>query len=469
VTIYHWAPAAHPEVLSRILREIGVESVDELYRDIPEGARFQGDWDSLPIGEGRPLAEPEVAARLEERLSRVRVYRDPPPFLGGGAWLHYVPAPIPYIVQRGEILTSYTPYQAEASQGVLQALFEFQSMIADLYDMDVANSSLYDGASALGEAVLMALRVRRGRRRILAAETVNPQRLEVARAYAGPHGAVVETVPVDRETGEISLDALESRDWSDVAALVVETPSYPGIVDGNLAHAGETARKHGALYIVGADPIAAALYKPPGMLGADIAYGDGQPLGLGLNYGGPSLGILAVRWEGRLVRNMPGRIAGLTVDSEGRRAFALILQTREQHIRRARATSNITTNTALNAIAAAAYMALLGGHGLRRLALEIRARTRYAARRLAEAGLESPLLHGEVWRDIPVGAPVGFERLQDALAGRGLLVGPPLGRALPWMGEGAGIVAVTEMHTRDHIDRLAVEVERVLGGGGFDG
>jgi len=460
--LYHWAPSAHPEVLRRILDMIGVESIDELYSDIPEGARYKGDWDRLPIGEGRPLAGPEVEARLEGLLSRVTLYRDPPPFLGGGSWPHYVPPVIPYIMQRGEILTSYTPYQAEASQGVLQALFEFQSMIADLYDMDVANSSLYDGATALGEAVLMALRIRRGRKRVLAAETVNPQRLEVAEAYARPHGVTIERVPVDRETGAIDLDALSDRSWSDVAALIVETPGYPGTVDPNLQHAGEIARRHGALYIVGADPIASALYKPPGALGADIAYGDGQPLGLGMNYGGPSLGILAVRWDGKLIRNMPGRIAGLTRDAEGRRAFALILQTREQHIRRARATSNITTNTALNAIAAAAYIALHGGHGLRELALEIRARTRYAARRLAGAGLESPVLHGEVWRDIPVRAPTPFQELQAALAGRGLLVGPSLWDALPWLGRGAGIVAVTELHSKRHIDGLAEAVGEEL-------
>jgi len=226
------------------------------------------------------------------------------------------------------------------------------------------NSSLYEGGSAAAEALLMALRVARGRRRVLVAETVNPQRLEVIRAYLEGKAAV-ETVPADPETGSLDLDALDSRLGGDVAALYLETPNYLGVVEANAEAAGEAVHKHGALYVVGADPLAAALYKPPGRLGADIAVGDGQPLGLGMNYGGPSLGIMATRFEARLVRQMPGRIVGMTVDARGERAFTLILQTREQHIRRARATSNITTNEALMALAAAAFMALHGGWGLR--------------------------------------------------------------------------------------------------------
>ena len=463
MSLWHWAPSAGRGELRRMLEALGIESVDELYRDIPVEARYEG-WDQLPVGEGRVLREAEAAERVERLLSRNRVYRDPPPFLGGGAWVHYVPLAVRYVIERGEFLTSYTPYQAEASQGLLQALFEYQSLIADLYEMDVVNSSLYEGGSAAGEAALMALRVNRGRRRILVAETVNPMRLEAMENYVSGKG-VVERVPVDPETGSVRLDALEERLRSgDVAAVYIEYPSYIGVVDENLEAAGEAAHKHGALYVLGADPLAVALYKPPGRLGADIAVGDGQPLGLGLNYGGPSLGIMATRFEARLVRQMPGRIVGLTRDSEGRRAFALILQTREQHIRRARATSNITTNEALMAIAAAAYLALHGGHGLREVAETIWYKTRYAAKRLSEAGLQAPAHSGEYWRDILVAAPAGFRVVQERLAEKGILVGPPVEGATPWLGPGHGLVAVTEMHSRRHIDALAEAVGEVLEG-----
>ncbi len=461
MVLEHWAPSSGRRELERMLKAIRVSSVDELYRDVP-GEALRVEWDRLPLGEGRILSEAELAERLEGLLSRVRVHRDPPPFLGGGSWAHYVPEVVKYIVERGEFLTSYTPYQAEASQGLLQALFEYQSMIADVYEMDVVNSSLYDGASAAGEAALMALRVNRRSRRILAVETGNPQRLEAIESYLAGKG-VLERVPAKRETGGVDLEVLEDRlRGGGVVAVYLEYPNYLGVVDENLETAIEAAHKHGALAIVAADPLASALYKPPGRMGADIVVGDGQPLGLGMNYGGPSLGIMATRFEARLVRQMPGRIVGLTVDSRGERAFTLILQTREQHIRRARATSNITTNEALMALAAAVYMALHGGWGLRRVAENIWYKTRYAAKRLAEAGLEAPIVEGEVWRDIPVASPIPFQDLAARLREHGILAGPPLEGVTGWLDSKTGLVAVTELHRKRHIDMLAEKVRGVL-------
>ncbi len=404
---------------------------------------------------------------MEDALAKVRVYRDPPPFLGGGAWAHIVPLAVVYSVMRGELLTSYTPYQAEASQGVLQALFEYQSLMAELLEMDVVNSSMYDGASATGEAFLEALRVRKGRRRILVPETMNPQVRDVAQLYTQPHG-VIEEYLVDKETGEADLGDLESRIDSETAAVYLEYPSYTGVVDSNAEAVGELAHKSKALFIMGVDPVAVALYKPPGELGADIAVGDGQPLGLGMNYGGPSLGIYAVRWDGKLVRQMPGRLVGLARDADGERAFAMILQTREQHIRRAKATSNITTNNAFMAIIAAAYMAYLGGEGLRRLAEEIWYKTRYTAKVLGEAGLQAPLFHAEYWRDIAVRVPqkpYTFEDLANILSREGLLIGPSLSGLTPWLYKDAGIIAVTEAHSKEHIDKLASAIREALGGG----
>ncbi len=459
--IHKWAPMASSDAISRVLEALGIESIDELYSDIPPEARFKGDWDSLPIGEGDPLDEPTLRRRLDELYSRIRAYNNPPPFAGGGAWAHYVPEVVWSIVTRGEFLTSYTPYQAEASQGLLQALFEYQSMIAELYDMDVVNASMYDGPSALGEAGLQSLRLRRGRRRILVPESMNPRARRVLESYTAPHGRV-EAYRVDRETGYVDLDDLGARAGGDVAAIVLEYPSYLGVVDENAKAVGEIAHDAGALYVVYADPLAVALYKPPGQLGADIAVGDGQPLGLGMNYGGPSLGIYAVRWDGKLVRQMPGRLVGMTRDSEERRAFALILQTREQHIRRARATSNITTNQALMAVAAAAYMAYMGGDGLRRIAWTIRENTRMLSRILESRRVAKRVLRGETWRDTAYRLPGSFTEASRRALERGALIGPGLQGHLPWLTQRDGIIAVTEQHTRDDMELLAKTLEEVM-------
>ena len=461
-----WIPNADPEILRGMLERIGVSSVDELYSDIPPEARFEG-WDGLPVGEGSPLSEVEVARRLEGLLGRVRVYRDPPPFMGGGVWPRYVPELVRYIVQRGEFLTSYTPYQAEASQGLLQALFEYQSLVAELLEMEVVNSSHYDWSTALAEALLMAYRVHRGRRRrVLVPETVNPRHLSVAEAYTSPHGVVLERFRVDPETGLADLDDLESRLSSDVVAVYLEYPyTMTGVVEENAAAIGEAAHRAGALYVMGVDPVALALLEPPGRLGADIAVGEGQPLGLGLNYGGPYLGIMAVRWDARLVRQMPGRLIGMTVDAEGRRAFTMILQTREQHIRRARATSNITTNEALAALAAAVYLSLMGPEGLRGIAEYSWYMAHYAAKKLSQIpGVESPLLRGSFLWDFTVRLPRPAREVQRRLREQGVLAGVPLDGVAPWLGQGDMLLTVTELHEKRHVDMLSEAMARALEG-----
>lgn len=463
---HYWSPIlGRIGDVKRLLKEMGLESIDELYSDIPEGARIKTDWDKLGIGRGRQLSEAEVARIMESGFKRIMEFNDPPPFAGGGAWAHYVPIPVWDAVLRGEFLTAYTPYQPEISQGLLQALFEYQSLISELLDMEVVNASMYDGASATGEAFLEALRVVKGRRKILVPETMNPQYLKVATLYVEPHGSL-ETIRVDRDTGNLDLEDLQEKMSGDVAAVYLQYPSYIGVVDEHAGTVGEIAHKHGALYIMGVDPIAVSLYKPPGELGADIAVGDGQPLGLGLNYGGPSLGIYAVRWSGRLVRQMPGRLVGLTEDHEGNRAFALILQTREQHIRRARATSNITTNQSFLAIVAAAYLAYMGGSGLRRIAEKILYNTIMLSKSLSSIGLEAPLVDGEVWRDIPVRIPSRpFKEVQSKLLERRILVGPPLHGSVSFLEETDGIIAVTEAHVEEDLEKLVYNLQEILRGG----
>jgi glycine dehydrogenase subunit 1 len=327
--------------------------------------------------------------------------------------------------------------------------------------MDVVNSSHYDGSTALAEALLMALRVKKGRNIIVVPETLNPEYIKTLRAYLEPHNIEIRYAKVN-VNGELDLSEVEEVITQDVAAVVGELPNGLGKVDPGLLEFGELAHRRGALYIVVADPIASTIYKPPGELGADIAVGEGQPLGLGLNYGGPYLGIMAVRWDLKLIRQMPGRIVGLTRDTQGNRAFSLILQTREQHIRRARATSNITTNEALMALLAAAYIAGHGFKGLKRVAENIRAKTLYARELLRRSGLY--VLGGEIFREISVKAPCRFSHLQDELRSRkGLYIGPPLlDYLVPWTNDSWGIIAVTEAHRESHIRYLADSIREII-------
>ncbi len=458
--MHPWIPNSDPRIVREMLEVIGISSVEELYRDIPERVRVR-DWDRLPIGRGGPIPESSVAAAMEDHYSRIARLKAPP-FMGGGVWPHYIPEAVRHVTSLGEILTSYTPYQAEASQGLMQALFEYQSLMADLLEMDVVNSSMYDWSTALGEAGLMAMRVTR-RRRILVPETMNPRHRRVLENYVEPPGGVVESVRADRRTGLLSLEDLEARLGDDVAAVYIEYPGYLGQIEENVATIGEAAHRKGALYVMGVEPLSMALLKPPGRLGADIAVGEGQPLGLGLNYGGPYLGIFAVSWSGRLVRQMPGRLIGLTRDAEGRRAFAMILQTREQHIRRAKATSNITTNEALMAIRAAAYMALLGGEGLRSVAEASWYNSHYLASRISELrGVEAPLLESEFMFDFTVRLPTSFRGAMRRLLEHGYAAGIPLeGHA--WFTGSDGLLSATEKHSRSQIEGLVDALAEVLG------
>ncbi len=457
--IVRWAPSANERDRREMLEKIGVRDPLELYSDVPRSLLVHEK--RLNVGFGRPLSEWELFRLFTSLMSRNRVFLDPPPFMGGGLCFHVVPAAVEKIVGLPEFLTAYTPYQPEINQGVLQALFEYQSLIADLTGMDVVNASMYDMSTAVAEAFLMAVRVTR-RTRILVPETMHPEHLEVARTWCYGKGIKIDAVPVDHVTGKLRLDVLESMMGSDVAAVYMEVPSYLGVIDDGVEAVSDLAHKYGALFIVGVEPLSLGLLKPPGEYGADIVVGEGQPLGLGLNYGGPLLGIFAVKWDRRLVRQMPGRLVGLTRDAEGERAFTLILQTREQHIRREKATSNITTNEALMAIAAAAYLALLGGDGLRRLARSIWLRSHYAARRLSELpGVRAPALEAEFFKEFTVSFKRSYRELHRKLLEKGILGGYYVGDKFPWLGETA-LFCVTEAHSMKDIDRLVEALAEVV-------
>ena len=452
-----WMPNSDPRILREMLDIIGVGSVEELFSDVPEEVRLRKP---LRVGAGEPLSEPEVEADLAEKASRVKTCRDMLCFAAGLAH-HYVPAVVRAILSRSEFYTSYTPYQPEISQGMLQALFEYQSMMADLLEMDVVNASMYDGSTAVAEAFLMAARVTR-KRRILVPSTMNPQHLEVAKTITSPQGIELRTVGLDGETGFMDLDDLKSK-LDDAAAVYVEVPSYLGFVEERLDEISEVAHGRGALLIAGVDPISLGVIRPPGDYEADIAVGEGQPLGLGLNYGGPLLGIFAVRGDYKLVRQMPGRLIGLTTTLDGaRRGYAMILQTREQHIRREKATSNICTNEALCALAAAVYMALLGPQGFRELGEEIIARSHYAARAISRLeGYDAPALRSFFFKQFVVRVSgTGAKRVRETLLTRGILVGPVLTETFKWLGESL-LVCVTEAHRKEDIDTLVKALDEV--------
>ena len=445
-------------LVSEMLKRVGAGSVDELFSDIPESVRLRR---RLRIPEGQ--SEYSVRREIQSRLSS----NSTPPgalcFLGGGVWPHYVPAAVESIMARQEYYTSYTPYQAEVSQEMLQSLFEYQSLMCDLLGMEVCNSSLYDWASAVGEAGRMAARVT-GRRKLLVAGSAGPERLAVLNTYVGPMGLEVERVSFDHGTGRLDTAQLKRSLSSDVAALYFENPNYFGVIEEEADETLRMVHSVGALGIVGIDPMSLSLLRDPGSYGADIVVGEGQPLGIPMNYGGPHLGIFAVR-DAKLARSMPGRLIGITttVADPNQKAFAMVLQTREQHIRREGATSNICTNQALLALAAASYLALLGKWGFRRLGETIVSNSHYAARRISRIrGVKSPRFSGSYFKEFAVEYGRGTAgAVQRRMAKKGILAGHQLPPEFG-LGPKVGLFCVTEVHNSDDIERLAATMEGVL-------
>jgi len=450
-------PNLDDSLVSKMLQRVGASSVDELFSDIPQGVRLNRKL-NLPEG----ASEYEVRREVQTRLSR----NSTPPgslcFLGGGVWPHYVPAAVESITSRQEFYTSYTPYQAEISQGMLQALFEYQSLMCDLLGMEACNSSLYDWASAAGEAVRMAARVT-GRRKALIAENVGPQRRAVIRTYTEPLGLEVETVSFDRKKGTLDPADLESKLTTDVACLYLENPNYFGVIEDGVPSLVDRVHGAGAMAVVGVDPISLSLVTEPGAYGADVAVGEGQPLGIAMNYGGPHLGIFSVK-DIKLARSMPGRLIGVTstMADPNEKAFAMVLQAREQHIRREAATSNVCTNQSLMAVAAASYLSLLGKWGFRRLGEAVISNSHYAARRLSRVkGVKSPLFSGAFFKEFVVSYPKANARaVHSRLSRKGVLAGYPIQKAFG-LGE-AGLYCVTEVHTVDDIERLAGALEEAV-------
>ncbi len=423
---------------AEMLRAIGLDRPEELFASVPEALRAK----KLDLAPG--LSELALFREMRGVAAKNRVYRSI--FRGAGAYHHYIPAVVGAVTSKETFVTAYTPYQAEMSQGVLQSIFEYQTMICELTGMDVSNASVYDGATAAAEAVNMLVD---GKRRVaLVSEGVHPMTLETVRTYA--FGADVEIRTIPLKDGRTDMEALASMLDKDVACALLQSPNYLGLVED-----GETVAKivheNRSKFILSVDPIACALYKTPGEVGADVAVGEGQPLGMPLSFGGPYLGFMATTKA--LMRKLPGRIVGETTDDRGERAFVLTLQAREQHIRREKASSNICSNQALCAMTAAVYMAAMGEAGMREVARQCHAKAAYLRGELARIGF-APLHEGPFFHEFVTACPAGKDELVSALAEKGILAGLPVDGGILW--------CATEMNSRADIDELIAAIGEVL-------
>ena len=423
-----------------MLEAIGCQSVDDLYAQVPPEMRL----DHLDLPDGK--SELEVRRVLEGIAAKNTVF--PSVFRGAGAYKHYIPAIVKSVTSKETFLTAYTPYQAELSQGVLQSIFEYQTMICALTGMDASNASIYDGPSAAAEAA--ALCRDRKRSTVLISAAAHPMVRRTVETYCFGNGMEVKIVPV--KNGFTDAQALTELLDDTVACVYLQQPNYFGRIE-SAKELGETAHAAGAKFIMGVNPIAMAVLKTPGECGADIAVGEGQPLGMPLSFGGPYLGFMAA--TAALTRKLPGRIVGETTDHDGRRAYVLTLQAREQHIRREKASSNVCSNQALCAMTAAVYLAAVGPDGLRQVAESCMAHARYAAQRVCDVPGFDMVYPGPYFHEFVTTCPCKPEKLIDGLAKRGIL-GP-----LP-LEDGNLLWCATEMNTRDDIDALEQAIREVV-------
>ena len=441
-----------PDDRHEMLRVIGVDRVEQLFEDVPADARY-------PTLELPPaLTELEASRYMAELASQNASVKEWPCFIGGGAYNHYSPAAVGHIMGQPNFYTAYTPYQPEVSQGTLQVSFEFQSLVCELLGMDVANDSVYDGASAVGEAVLMAQRLTR-RERVILAGSVHPQWQEVVRSYVAPRGVEIVTSHLSVSERGIQEQRVAELLDAETAAVVVQQPDVFGHVRDLNGLAGAVHERGALLIVSSADPTSLGILKSPGGWGADIATAEGQPLGLPLQFGGPWAGLMACKSE--YVRQLPGRISGQTTDNDGRRGFVLTLQAREQHIRREKATSNICTSQTLLAIGITAYLSLMGPSGLREVARQSHAKAVYAAERISSVPGYSVLTPRPFYNEFLLKTPLPTVELRHRLVERRMLAGVPLFYGRPEF-DHTLLLAFTEQNTRAQIDQLVDALPEIV-------
>ncbi len=434
--------------MKQLMEALGIVDIEELFDDIPKEVRKD-----VPLPPAKE--EMEVEAEIKNILKKNASFFDIPSFIGGGIKPHYVPAAVQHILSRSEFYTSYTPYQAEASQGILQALFEYQSVICELTGMDAANVSMYDAATSLGEAARMAKRITQ-KSEFVIPYNISWEKKSVLKNYIKYAGMKIKEAKY-ADNGRINISELEKQVGNETAGIYVENPNFFGIIE-KLDEMNDLKKE--ALLIVGIDPLSLAILKPPADYGADIVIGDGW-FGNPMNFGGPRLGIFSCRKE--FVRKMPGRIIGATKDAEGKRAFCMTLQTREQHIRRGKATSNICSNEALCCIAFLAYAVLLGRDGLKKLAIKNMQNARYAQKKLASLNFSFPFSN-DFFNEFVAIAPINAVQLNKNLLKKGIHGGLLLEKQFPEL-KNALLYGITEMHTHEIINKMAKATKQILEGG----
>lgn len=433
-----------PEDQREMLKAIGAASIEELFQGVPKECRL-----ARPLDIPAPMSEGELTRHLTSLAKRNQGTSELVCFMGGGAYDHFIPAVVDGLASRGEFFTSYTPYQPEVSQGNLQVMFEYETMVCELTGMDVSNASLYDGASACVEAVLLSLSISTERRKVIVCDSLHPEYRQSLTTYLSFLNA--ELVTLSSAAGRWDANALKAVLDETVACVVVSQPNFFGVVE-DLAPIADMAKQAGAVVIAVADMISLGLLESPGAWGADVVVAEGQPLGVPLQFGGPYLGIMACREA--LVRRMPGRIAGQTTDRSGSRCWVLTLQTREQHIRRDKATSNICTNQGLLALRATIYLSLLGPAGLRETAEQCAWKTEYLRDALAGNDRWEVLFPSGSWREVVLRDKAGeVEMVVENARQHGMLAGLPLGQWYPELSD-CLLVAITEKRSREEIDAL---------------
>ncbi|HEU4965647.1 MAG TPA: aminomethyl-transferring glycine dehydrogenase subunit GcvPA [Bacilli bacterium] len=435
----------------KMLDFLGIEKVEQLFEDIPEKARLGRDLD-LP----KELSEMELTRYFNQLANQNVNLEENINFLGAGAYQHFIPSVVDSIVSRSEFFTAYTPYQPEISQGMLQAIFEYQTIMCELTGMDVSNASMYDGPTAFGEASFISCSATR-RSKVIVARSVNPEYREVLKTYA--YGQNIEVVEVGLENGLVDLNELEAKLDDTVAGVFVQYPNFFGGIE-DIRKIGDMAHAQKALLVVSVNPVAIALLEAPGKLGADIVVGEGQSLGNNVSFGGPYLGILATKKEH--VRRIPGRVVGQTTDLDGRRAFVLTLQAREQHIRREKASSNICSNQALCALAATVYASYMGKQGMREVAKQNLQKAHYAYKRLTAIPGVEPLFDGlPFFNEFAIKLKGDVAEINKKLLESHIVGGYDLGLSYSEY-EGAMLLAVTELRSKQDIDLLAERLEAIL-------